>query len=108
MDPLILILALLAALVWYWWDGLSAREAGVAAAARTCAADGVQFLDDSVVLRRVRFDRDDHGRLRLRRTYGFEYSDTGDNRRTGQVELLGREVVDVYAGPRVISLDPSA
>lgn len=85
-------LALLVAGAWFWLDTLKAREAGVAAARDACEADGLLFLDDTVAGRHSRLVRDDDGRLRWQRTFVFEYSDTGDNRRSGSVTLLGHEV----------------
>jgi hypothetical protein len=36
----------------------------------------------------------------LRRTYAFDYSDTGNNRRRGSLVLLGQEVMLVNVGLR--------
>lgn len=88
----ILLLLALPALAWLWLDSLKAREAGIRAAERACAEDDLQLLDDTVVFRSLRPARDDEGRLRLRRIYDFEFSDTGNNRRAGSVALLGQEV----------------
>ena len=96
-----LILAL--GLAWLWMDSLKAREAAIAAGRRACEVEGWQFLDDTVAIESLRPARNEDGRLTLRRTYGFEYSDTGNNRRRGQVTLIGREVVMLYTGPRVVS-----
>lgn len=85
----------LGALAWLWHDSLKAREAGVREARAACADEDLQLLDDTVAIRSLRFARDDLGRLRLQRTYAFEYSDTGDNRRQGSVTLLGQDVVMV-------------
>ncbi|MCM8612278.1 DUF3301 domain-containing protein [Accumulibacter sp.] len=78
---------------WLWFDGFQARAAAMRAARAACAADGLLLLDDTVALAHLRLQRDDDGRLRLRRTYDFEYSDTGDNRRVAQLALLGDEVL---------------
>ena len=86
-------LLVLAGGAWLWLDGLKARECGVAAARAACAAEDLQLLDDTVSLVSLRPARDDAGRLRLRRVYAFEYSDTGDNRRRGSVMLLGQRAV---------------
>ena len=51
--------------------------------------------------KRGKIARDDIGRLRLQRVYGFEYSDTGDNRREGSVTLLGQDVVLVRLRARL-------
>lgn len=93
------IAALLAlgGVAWFWLDSLKAREAGVLAARRACAREGVQFLDETVVGRGLRPARDERGHMVLRRAYEFEYSLTGNDRYHGSVVLEGREVtlVDV-------------
>lgn len=102
MDLLeLLAMALLAGGVWLWLDSLGAREIGVRAAQAACAEEGLQFLDDTVSIRSLRPARDDEGRLRLRRTYAFEYSDTGDNRRSGSVTLLGDTVEFLHVRPNL-------
>ncbi|MCL2830090.1 MAG: DUF3301 domain-containing protein [Betaproteobacteria bacterium] len=80
-----------AALAWLWYDSLRAREAGVSEARASCAAEGWQFLDETVAIESLRLARDDMGQLRLRRVYRFEFSDTGNNRRAGNVVLFGDE-----------------
>lgn len=84
---------------WFWYDSAGAREAAVAAARAACEADGLQFLDDTVAIVRLWPARDGNGQLRLQRVYGFEYSDTGDNRRGGSVILLGRRIVAIRVAP---------
>lgn len=95
-------LALLLAGAWFWMDSAKAREAGMRAARAACDADDLLLLDDTVALGMLRPERDDAGRLRLRRVYHFEYSDTGNNRRRGSVTLLGSELVMLYVGPRAV------
>ncbi|WP_371322578.1 DUF3301 domain-containing protein [Dechloromonas sp. ZY10] len=89
-ESFLLLLAL--AGLWFWLDTLKAREAGVLAAREACAAEGWQFLDESVAGRGVRLARDDEGRLRLRRIYAFEYSESGFERSRGSITLLGQSV----------------
>lgn len=95
-------LALLGALGWFWLDSLRARDAAVAAARRACAAEDLQFLDDTVSFAGIKPERDDDGVLRLRRVYNFEYSDTGDNRRRGSIVMLGRRVILLNVGLRSV------
>lgn len=95
-------LLLLIAGVWLWRDSLRAREAGMRASRAACDADGVQFLDDTVAISSIWPARDDDGRLRLRRVYTFEYSDTGNNRRRGWVTLLGDRVIALNLGLGVV------
>ena len=99
-------LLFLGLLAWLWHDSLKARDAGVGEARAACAAEDLQLLDDTVAIRSLRFARDDAGRLRLQRVYGFEYSDTGDNRRRGSVVLLGHRVVVLNVGLRLAPAEP--
>lgn len=102
MDLLeLLFLLALGGLVWFWLDGLKAREIGIEAARAACAAEGLQLLDETVVGRSMAFARSDDGRLMLRRVFVFEYSDTGDNRRSGSVSLLGHEVEMLHVRPNL-------
>jgi hypothetical protein len=87
--------------VWFWLDTLKAREIGILAAQRACAEEGLQFLDETVVGTSTRPARDDDGQLKLRRVYAFEYSDTGDNRRSGSVTMLGHEVEILHVRPNL-------
>lgn len=93
--PIFEIVALLLALAvgWLWLDSARAREVAVSACRRACAAEGLQFLDDTVAIARVGVERAEDGMLRLRRVYEFEYSDTGNNRRKASVVMLGHRVV---------------
>jgi Protein of unknown function (DUF3301) len=77
---------------WFWADSMRAREAALDMGRRGCAAEGVQFLDWTVSLRRMRLARDEEGRLRILRTYDFEFSVSGDDRSRGSVTLLGPNV----------------
>lgn len=80
---------------WLWWDGLNKRELAVKAARNLCQRIGCQFLDDSVSLKQMRLERDGDQRVRIQRLFGFEYSDTGNNRLPGYVYLLGDRVIDI-------------
>lgn len=89
---------ILAALAWLWFDSVKVREIAVRAARQACQARGSQFLDETVAIAKLETARDDDGRLLLRRTYHFEYSDTGDNRRPGSVVMLGQQVAALDIG----------
>ena len=85
--------------LWFWYDTIKARDAGIAAAREACTTQGLQLLDDTVVVKMLRPGRDDNGHVCLERVFTFEYSDTGDNRRRGSITTLGSEVTSVYTGP---------
>jgi hypothetical protein len=95
-------LLLLAALVWLWFDSMRARERALALGKRSCERDGLLFLDETVECVSLKIARDDDGRMRLRRTYSFEFSDTGNNRRSGSVVMLGGDVESLYTEPYLI------
>lgn len=95
----LLALALVLAGAYLWHDSLRAREHAVAAGRAACARYGVQLLDETVSFARLRFARDEEGRLRLRRTYVFEFSETGDNRRHGAIVMLGARLEDLRLEP---------
>lgn len=98
----LLALFLIVTGIWLWMDSLKARDAGMAASRAACQAEQAQLLDDSVAIRSLALARDSAGQLRIKRTYGFEYSDTGDNRRQGWVTLVGTEVLALYLMPRLV------
>ncbi len=88
---------------WAWHANLRARELANRIATDTCSRAGVQFLDGTVSVLRVGFARDGRGTLALRRTYVFDYSEDGANRRRGFVVLTGLEIDSVGLGPRAVA-----
>jgi hypothetical protein len=94
-----LAVLLMVGVAWLWFDSLGTRETAVEAARRACAAEGVQLLDDTVMLMSLWPQRGRSGTLTLRRIYSFEFSDTGNNRLDGSVTLLGPVVQALYLEP---------
>jgi hypothetical protein len=92
-------IVLIAAGIFFWLDSLRARERAVSAGRAACERYQLQFLDDTVSVSRVRLGRDDEGQLRIARTYTFEFSDTGNNRRHGAIVMLGAELQDLQLEP---------
>ena len=97
-----LSIALLAAIAWLWLDSLKVREAAVRAAREICAAEGLLLLDDTVAISGIRLRRGEDGRTRLQRSYDFEYSDTGNNRRKGTLVMLGHQLALFNVGLRAV------
>jgi hypothetical protein len=98
MLELAAILVILAGIL-LWADSLRARERAVRAGRSACERYELQFLDDTVAFARMRLARDEEGQVRIKRTYTFEFSDTGNNRRHGAIEMLGAEVADMHLEP---------
>jgi hypothetical protein len=82
-----------------WIDSLRARERAVEAGRAACRRYDLQFLDDTVSFTRLRLARGEDGMLRLARTYTFEFSDTGNNRRHGAIVMVGGELQDLQLEP---------
>jgi hypothetical protein len=82
-----------------WLDSLRARERAVHAGRSACERYALQFLDETVAFARLRLARDEDGQLRIARTYTFEFSDTGNNRRHGAIVMLGGELHDLQLEP---------
>ena len=92
-------LLLLAALGWFWFDSLRALEIARNAGKRACDDANVQFLDDTVAGIAFALVRDKSGRRMLRRTYRFEFSETGNTRLEGQLIVLGDRIESVTMEP---------
>jgi hypothetical protein len=93
-------LLLLALGGWALWASLRAREAAVDASRTACQAEGYLFLDDTVAIESLWTVRDDDGHLKIRRVYGFEYSQTGNDRCRGRVIVIGSRVAALELAPR--------
>ena len=100
---LVVLTALVGALAFAWHANLAARELANRVAADTCARSGVQLLDGTVAFLNASPIRDTDGWLTLRRTYVFDYSEDGYDRRRGFVVLVAGSVETVGLGPRAVS-----
>src|ERR1700691_3365416 len=98
---LVLIAGLLAIAYKLWHTSLDAREAANRIAKDTCSRAVVQFLDGTVAFAGFRLARDSRARLRLLRTYTFDYTSDGFERSQGSVVLAGQrlEAVGLAASP---------
>ena len=106
MDVLsLLFLLVLAAFGWFWLDSMRALELARKAGKRACDEAHVQFLDDTVAGIALALARDKSGRRVLRRTYRFEFSETGNTRLEGQLILFGHRIESVTMEPYLMSPD---
>ena len=87
---------------WLWADSLRARERAVRAGRDACRRYELQFLDETVSFARLRLARDEDGRVRLLRTYTFEFTETGNTRRQGAIVMLGQQLSDVHLEPYTV------
>jgi hypothetical protein len=82
-----------------WVDSLRARERAIQAGRSACERYALQFLDETVSFARLRLARDEEGRLRIVRIYTFEFSETGNTRRNGEIVMLGQDPKDIHLEP---------
>ena len=94
-----LLLAALGAFGWFWVDSLRALEVARNAGRHVCENANLQFLDDTVARVSLRLARDKSGRRTLRRTYRFEFSETGNTRLEGHLTLIGNLLESVTMEP---------
>jgi Protein of unknown function (DUF3301) len=100
---LVALTALVGGLAFAWHANLAARELANRVAADTCARSCVQLLDGTVAFLNARPVRDTDGWLTLRRTYVFDYTEDGYERRRGFVVLRAGSVETVGLGPRAVA-----
>lgn len=91
MNALIALLILMI-VVLLWHAAASAREQVILACRKVCRELGLQFLDETVVLRSMRPRRGPSGRLTFERRYEFEFSASGQERCNGWAMALGESV----------------
>ncbi len=81
-------LLLIGAFVWLWMAAMAVRERAILIGQRLCREAGVQLLDQSVTLKRLRLRRTSGG-LTAARRYTFEVSMDGADRIGGHIDMLG-------------------
>ena len=84
----------------YWSDALRSLDNARVAGRRACDDAGVQFLDDSVALTRLRVRRDARGSPGFWREYRFEFSTDGTDRHPGHVIVHGRQTLQLSLARR--------
>lgn len=93
------IIILLVSSLLYWLDSIRAKENATRHGKDACKKVLIEFLDDTVLIKKVRLRRNTHGHLSIYREYEFEFSSTGEFRYKGQVTLLGKYLIDVEMEP---------
>lgn len=93
------IIILLISLILYWLDSIRAKEDATKHAKAACKKVLIEFLDDTVLIKKVRLRRNTQGHLSIYREYEFEFSSTGEFRYKGEVRLLGKYLIDIEMEP---------
>lgn len=95
LQAMMVVAGAVLAVIWFWHASMAAREHANGAAREACDRLRLVMLDGTVAIARLWPRRDADGRLRLERTYGFEYTDDGHRRLRGFVVTLGPRVISV-------------
>jgi len=91
---------------WYLWSAIRAKEIAVRAGAHACEKNNVQFLDQTVERRILKFRRDSRGNPGWYRSYHFEFATDGEFRYQGEVTMYGHRVHSIEMDPFPENLPP--
>ena len=87
----------------YWLDASDKKQRATVIGRQACEKEGLQFLDDTVVLDTLRVCRSPQGGLLFMRRYHFEFTSDGGHRYSGEIRLLGRRLQQLTLQPYRIS-----
>jgi len=88
---------LIALVFWFWLDSARAREIATGTCETVCRQRGLQFLDQTVALRRIGLRWTNRG-VRIRRLFRFDYSEQGIGRHTGHISMVGISLEEFSLG----------
>ncbi len=94
MTELVFILLLLG-LLWLWRDSTSAREKATRSARAACQQINAQFLDETVMMVKLRLCRRNTGTVALCRLYNFDFTLDGEQRRSGVILMKAQVIEDI-------------
>ena len=83
----------------YWLDSIRAKEIATQHSRAACNRVSLDFLDETVSLKKLRLKRNANGQLAFFREYQFEFTSTGEYRYKGLTQLLGKQLVAVEMEP---------
>lgn len=93
-DVLFLLTAFVA--VHFWWKTMQARERAEKIAINACQRENMQLLDATVSLKKFSFEKDKINNRIFLRYFSFEFTDTGDERRSGIIAMRGATQHYIY------------
>ncbi|MHA7878636.1 MAG: DUF3301 domain-containing protein [Saccharospirillum sp.] len=95
----LLTLTLVFALGAWFWHHLGVRQRALQYCRQVTQKEGVQLLDESIIMIRMRPTRSQDTLFAFERTYQFEFSTRGDRRFLGWVVLNGVRLARVELQP---------
>jgi len=91
LSELLIIMFLILA-IWFWLDSMKINETARIIGAKLCRKNNVQFLDDTVHLSSMSFEKNKFGQFKLHRKYKFEFTNSEFHRYSGQLILTGHRL----------------
>ena len=91
------VLVILISAFLYWLDSIRAKEIATDRSRDACKKVLVEFLDETVAIKKIRLRRNFY------REYQFEFTSTGEHRYKGVVKLLGKHLLDIEMEPYKIT-----
>ena len=98
MTSNLLLIILMVAAIAYWLNAIRCKEIAREAGKRACVKYDVTFLDDTVVIEKLRLRRNPQGQMAFYREYSFEFTSDGDTRYKARLSMLGERVKDIDMG----------
>ena len=87
---------ILALLIWFWLESMKVNEIARFMGAKKCQENNVQFLDDTVHISSVRIGKNSYGQINLLRKYEFEFTNSELHRYSGELSMLGKQLVNFH------------
>ncbi|MEX0617904.1 MAG: DUF3301 domain-containing protein [Pseudohongiellaceae bacterium] len=99
---LIIWITLLAGLAAFWWYSDKVKQVAMLMIKHHCRDQGLQLLDQSLVIRGLWIVRDAEFGLCIRRRYQFEFTSTGQERYKGILTMFGRHPSRLELQPHIM------
>ena len=95
------LVVLMGVVLWasYLWSAIRTKELAIRAGALHCQKLGVQFLDETVVLKRIRLTRDPRSNPVWARVFNFEFATDGRFRYEGRIFMYGQRLHRIEMDP---------
>ena len=99
----VVLISFFIAFYLYWSSAQRVKEIAFQATRSYCLKMEIQMLDGYVALNQLRFKRDERGKIRVWRSFNFEFTSTGEERYNGRIILLGQQILSIQLDPHRIS-----
>lgn len=95
----LLVVAVVVAVGYYVAVAVRLQENAYRQVQTRCEKEGVQLLDATIYLARIRVGRGHNGRWVIKRNFRFEFTVTGAERYPGLAQLSGKRIVSIDMAP---------